>query len=45
MYYRNYGLQKTWLETSIKSPVYKTLDKQHGKRSQALLKSPQQHLY
>ena len=43
MYFRNYGLWKTWLNKCLKSSVSE--DKQHGKRSQELLKSVRQHLY
>ena len=40
MYFRNYGLRKTWLDKSLKSHVSgEPLDRQHGKRAGTLFQS------
>ena len=44
MYFRKYGLRKTWLDESLKTPVLEdplTL----GKRARALIQYQRQHLY
>ena len=42
MYFRSYGLGKTWLDECVKRGPF---EKQHGKHVQKLLKYKRQHLY
>ena len=47
MYFRNYGLTKTWLGKYLKSLVsqFPVPDKQHAKRAKKLIQSAQPQLY
>ena len=46
MYFRNYGLPKTRLDKISKEYRFRVpLDKQHGKRTQTLLKSDRRYVF